>query len=84
MRGQGYDNGANMSGKHAGVQKRILDMNPRAFYAQCNSHTRLQLLLCECAKAPLREHGHYISLCKCTMNFGVSTGSLEGGWMWDV
>lgn len=31
-RGQGYDNGANMKGKNNGVQKRILDMNPLAFY----------------------------------------------------
>ena len=38
---------------------------------------RLQLLLCECTKAHLCEHGHYISLCKCTMNFCVSTGSLD-------
>ena len=31
MRGQRYDNGANMSGKHAGVQKRILEINRPAF-----------------------------------------------------
>ena len=41
------------------------------------SHARLQLLLYECTKAHLCEHGHYISLCKCTMNFCVSTGSLD-------
>ena len=40
-------------------------------------YARLQLLLCECTKAPLRENGHYISLCKCTMNFCVSTGPLD-------
>ena len=39
MRGQGYDNGSNMKGKRVGVQKRILDLNPRAFYVPCNSHT---------------------------------------------
>lgn len=27
LRGQGYDNGSNMKGKHLGVQKRILDLN---------------------------------------------------------
>lgn len=31
MRGQGYDNGANMKGKHSGVQRRIRNINPRAF-----------------------------------------------------
>ncbi|XP_076908869.1 uncharacterized protein LOC143565921 [Bidens hawaiensis] len=31
MRGQGYDNGANMKRKHQGVQRRFLDMNPRVF-----------------------------------------------------
>ena len=27
IRGQGYDNGSNMKGKHKGVQKRLLDIN---------------------------------------------------------
>jgi hypothetical protein len=27
IRGQGYDNGSNMKGKHQGVQKRLLDIN---------------------------------------------------------
>ena len=31
IRGQGYDNGSNMRGKHRGLQKRILELNPRAF-----------------------------------------------------
>lgn len=39
MRGQGYDNGSNMKGKNMGVQKRILDLNPRAFYVPCGSHS---------------------------------------------
>ncbi|XP_076909113.1 uncharacterized protein LOC143566249 [Bidens hawaiensis] len=39
MRGQGYDNGANMKGKHQGVQRRFLDMNPRAFYTTCGCHS---------------------------------------------
>ncbi|XP_076892293.1 uncharacterized protein LOC143543987 [Bidens hawaiensis] len=37
--GQGYDNGSNMKGKHQGVQKRFLDINPRAFYAACGCHS---------------------------------------------
>ncbi|XP_065672123.1 uncharacterized protein LOC136089950 [Hydra vulgaris] len=38
-RGQGYDNGANMKGKKVGLQKRILDLNPLAFYLPCGSHS---------------------------------------------
>lgn len=39
MRGQGYDNGSNMKGKHIGVQKRILDLNSRAFFVPCGNHS---------------------------------------------
>ncbi|XP_023742437.1 uncharacterized protein LOC111890562 [Lactuca sativa] len=46
MRGQGYDNGANMKRKHRGVQKRFLDINPRAFYTPCGCHS-LNLILCD-------------------------------------
>jgi len=49
MRGQSYDNGSNMRGKHKGVQKRILDINPRAFYVLCNSHS-LNLVVNDAAK----------------------------------
>ncbi len=40
VRGQGYDNGSNMKGKHQGVQKKLLDINPRAFYSACGCHSR--------------------------------------------
>lgn len=49
IRGQGYDNGANMSGKKNGVQRKILDINPRAFYVPCNAHT-LNLVVNDAAK----------------------------------
>nr|XP_014354230.1 PREDICTED: uncharacterized protein LOC106707009 [Latimeria chalumnae] len=39
MRGQGCDNGSNMKGKHAGVQKQILDKNPHAFFVPCSCHS---------------------------------------------
>nr|XP_022902366.1 zinc finger MYM-type protein 1-like [Onthophagus taurus] len=39
MRGQGYDNGANMKGRHNGLQKKILDINSRALYVPCTAHT---------------------------------------------
>ncbi|XP_052622537.1 uncharacterized protein LOC111915532 [Lactuca sativa] len=39
IRGQGYDNGSNMKGKHQGVQKRMLEINPRALYMPCVCHS---------------------------------------------
>lgn len=52
-RGQGYDNGANMKGKHSGVQKRILDSNPLAHYVPCGCHS-LNLVLCDAARSSLK------------------------------
>ncbi|XP_012832881.1 PREDICTED: zinc finger MYM-type protein 1-like [Erythranthe guttata] len=48
IRGQGYDNGSNMKGRHKGVQKRLLDRNPRAFYVPCGCHS-LNLALSDMA-----------------------------------
>lgn len=39
LRGQGYDNGSNMRGKHKGLQKKILEINNRAFYVPCSAHS---------------------------------------------
>ena len=50
VRGQGYDNGANMKGKHQGVQKRLLEVNSRAFYTPCGCHS-LNLVLCDIASS---------------------------------
>ncbi|KAL6996941.1 hypothetical protein U1Q18_052523 [Sarracenia purpurea var. burkii] len=50
IRGQGYDNGSNMKGKHKGVQKRLLEVNPRAFYTPCGCHS-LNLVLCDMANS---------------------------------
>ena len=50
LRGQGYDNGSNMKGKLQGVQKRFLDINPRAFYTPCGCHS-LNLVLCDMANS---------------------------------
>ena len=38
-RGQGYDNGSNMSGCYKGVQALILEKNPQAIFAPCSAHT---------------------------------------------
>ncbi|XP_058744291.1 uncharacterized protein LOC131616850 [Vicia villosa] len=53
VRGQGYDNGSNMKGKHQGVQKKFLDMNPRAFYTPCGCHS-LNLALCDMANSCIK------------------------------
>ncbi|XP_074328032.1 uncharacterized protein LOC141665944 [Apium graveolens] len=50
IRGQGYDDGSNMKGKHQGIQKRLLDINPRAFYTPCGCHS-LNLALCDIANS---------------------------------
>uniref|UniRef100_A0A8C3HKU9 TTF-type domain-containing protein n=1 Tax=Chrysemys picta bellii TaxID=8478 RepID=A0A8C3HKU9_CHRPI len=39
MRGQAYDNGANMRGKNKGVQAHMLEINDRALYVPCGAHT---------------------------------------------
>ena len=38
IHGQGYDNGVNMKGVHSGVQKRLLNINSRAFFTPCACH----------------------------------------------
>ncbi|XP_022880585.1 zinc finger MYM-type protein 1-like [Olea europaea var. sylvestris] len=48
IRGQVYDNSANMRGKYKGVQNRLLQVNPRAFYTPCGCHS-LNLALCDMA-----------------------------------
>ena len=50
VRGKGYDNGSNMKGKHQCVQKRFLDINPRAFYTPCSCHS-FNLTLCDMANS---------------------------------
>ena len=39
-----------MKGKHKGVQRRLLDVNPRAFYTPCASHS-LNLTLSDVANS---------------------------------
>jgi hypothetical protein len=50
VRGQGYDNDSNMKEKHQGVQKRLLEINPRALYMPCACHN-LNLTLCDMAQS---------------------------------
>jgi hypothetical protein len=44
IRGEGYDNGANMKGKQSGVQVRVLQLNPRAFFTPCVCYNYTLLL----------------------------------------
>lgn len=44
MREQGYENGSNMKGKNVDVNKIISDINPRAIFVPCSSHS-LNLVL---------------------------------------
>lgn len=49
LRGQGYDNGANMRGKHNGLQQKIIEANSRAFFVPCSAHS-LNLVVNDAAK----------------------------------
>lgn len=49
IRGQGYDNGANMKGQNSGVQSRLLQKNSRAFFTPCACHN-YNLVLGDMAK----------------------------------
>uniref|UniRef100_A0A8C5MKC1 TTF-type domain-containing protein n=1 Tax=Leptobrachium leishanense TaxID=445787 RepID=A0A8C5MKC1_9ANUR len=52
LHSQGYDNGSNMKGKQNRAQKRILDLNPRAFFVPCNAHS-LNLVVNDAARCCL-------------------------------
>jgi len=51
LRGQGYDGGANMSGKNNGAQALIQNDQPLAFYTHCFSHS-LNLCLSKACNVP--------------------------------
>ncbi|XP_053120646.1 uncharacterized protein LOC128331326 [Hemicordylus capensis] len=59
LRGQGYDNGSNMRGKEHGVQKRVLDINPRAFFVPCSAHS-LNLVVNDAAKSCREATGFFM------------------------
>ncbi|CAM4709107.1 unnamed protein product [Caretta caretta] len=39
LRGQGYDNGSKVKGKDKGVQRTMMEINPRAFFVPCSAHS---------------------------------------------
>ena len=63
LRGQGYDGASNMRGEFNGLQKKIIDENPYAFYVHCYAH-RLQLVVVSVASScsSIHDFFEYISL----------------------
>ncbi|KAL5161099.1 Zinc finger MYM-type protein 1 [Glycine soja] len=72
IRGQGYHNGSNMKGKNQGVQRRLLDINPRAFYTSCGCHN-LNLVLCDMASLSPRAISFFGVLQRIYFLFASST-----------
>jgi hypothetical protein len=50
IRGQGYDGASNMRGEFNGLQKKILDLNPHAYYVHYFAH-QLQLVVVSVASS---------------------------------
>ncbi|ANM65790.1 zinc finger MYM-type-like protein [Arabidopsis thaliana] len=71
VRGQGYDNGSNMKGKHKGVQKRFLEISPRTFYTPCSCHS-LNLALCDMATTSSKAIS-FLGIIHCTYCFFSSS-----------
>ncbi|XP_026438767.1 zinc finger MYM-type protein 1-like isoform X1 [Papaver somniferum] len=76
IRGQGYDNGTNMKGKHKGVQARLLEINPRAFYTPCACHS-LNLILCDMAKSCPKGLSFFESIQRIYTLFSASTNRWD-------
>jgi len=72
LRGQGYDNGANMKGRNNGLQKKVLDLNPRAFYVPCAAHS-LNLVVNDAAKASLEITSFFVIVQELYVFFSAST-----------
>lgn len=76
MRGQGYDNGANMRGKNIGLQKRILNINPRAFFIPCAAHS-LNLVVNDAAKCSLEISNFFSIVQEIYVFFAASTARWQ-------
>ncbi|XP_063819320.1 zinc finger MYM-type protein 1-like [Pseudophryne corroboree] len=77
LRGQGYDNGSNMKGKENGVQRRIMDINPRALFVPCSAHS-LNLVVNDAAKCCLEATSFFALVQHVYVYFSASTRR------WDV
>ncbi|CAA7027641.1 unnamed protein product [Microthlaspi erraticum] len=76
VRGQGYDNGQNMKGRKKGVQKRLLDINPRAFYTPCGCHS-LNLALSDMASSSKKALSFFGIVQRIYVLFAASTNNWE-------
>ncbi|XP_029466633.1 ATP-binding cassette sub-family A member 1-like [Rhinatrema bivittatum] len=76
LRGQGYDNGSNMKGKENGVQRRILDINPRALFVPCSAHS-LNLVVSDAAKCCLEAMAFFSLVQNVYVYFSASTRRWE-------
>nr|CAI5836825.1 unnamed protein product [Callosobruchus analis] len=65
-----------MKGKNVGLQRRILDINPRAFYVPCSSHT-LNLVVNDAAKCCLRATSFFCLVQQLYVFFSTSTQRWE-------
>lgn len=72
LRGQGYDNGANMRGIHSGLQTRILNINPRAYFVPCSAHS-LNLVVNDAAKISFEVSGFFDIVQEIYVFFSAST-----------
>ncbi|XP_012562182.2 zinc finger MYM-type protein 1-like [Hydra vulgaris] len=72
LRGQGYDNGANIIGKNNGVQKKILNINPRALFVPCSAHT-LNLVVNDAANCCLMATSFFDIVQRVYVYFSSST-----------
>lgn len=72
LRGQGYDNGANMRGVHSGLQTRILNINPRACFVPCSAHS-LNLVVNDAAKITFEVSGFFDIVQEMYLFFFAST-----------
>ena len=82
-KGQGYENGANMAGRHSGVQSRVLQINPQARFVPCSSHS-LDLILCDCAKTNVTFFSFFGTFQKLYSKLSSSTQRwkvLKDNWM---
>lgn len=71
-RDQAYNNGSNMVGQYQGVQTRISNINPRAFFTPCAAHS-VNIVLCDAAKNSSRAISFFGTVRRVYTLFSAST-----------
>ncbi|CAM5127044.1 unnamed protein product [Eretmochelys imbricata] len=74
--GQGYDNGSHMKGKDNGVQRRMMEINPRAFFVPCSAHS-LNLIVNDAARCGLEASSFFDLVQRVYVFFSGSTCHWE-------